>query len=197
MIEIAFAPLAFTSPLQDAQTDKSQIFCPICVANGYASGSKSDKNWFFSANSTGGALWFRGIERLQIGAVYHQGTKAIRGIGGYQLLTESMSAPALNISYGVQSQDTGRTGSSLTLERNFFKGIESLNVFAGVSRRTGEDVNRAVYGFKWSPDDRLFFGNQYDGTDHNPFAQIVVGDRSYGLLYNASKTLSLTFGINF
>jgi hypothetical protein len=200
MLEL-LVPTSFTlySPQQmdDKAVDKSQIFCPICVANGYASGVKSDQDWFFAANSSGGALWYRGIDRVQLGAVYHQGSRGLRALAGYQILQESAGAPALNISYGVQSQETGSTGTSLTLEKNFFRGIESLNVFGGVSRRTGETQNRAVYGFKWSPDDRWFFGNQFDGVDHNPFFQVVRGDKSYGLLYTATRKVSLTFGISF
>lgn len=200
MIEL-FSSAAFTlyqqPDRQDESTDRSQIFCPICVANGYASGVKSDQNWFFAANSSGGALWYRGIDRVQLGAVYHQGSRGLRALAGYQVLEESNRAPALNVSYGVQSQETGSTGTSLTLEKNFFRGIETLNVFGGVSRRTGETQNRAVYGFKWSPDDRWFFGNQFDGLDHNPFFQVVRGDRSYGLLYTATRKVSLTLGVSF
>lgn len=200
MLEL-LSPAAFTLyptiQAEEQASDKSQIFCPICVANGYASGIKSDQDWFFAANSSGGALWYRGIDRVQLGAVYHQGSRGLRALAGYQLLQESGQAPALNISYGVQSQETGTTGTSITLEKNFFRGIESLNVFGGVSRRTGETTNRAVYGFKWSPNDRWFIGNQFDGIDHNPFFQIVKGDKSYGLLYTATKKISLTFGISF
>ncbi len=200
MLEL-LSPASFTLyptiQAEEQASDKSQIFCPICVANGYASGIKSDQDWFFAANSSGGALWYRGIDRVQLGAVYHQGSRGLRALAGYQLVQESGRAPALNISYGVQSQETGTTGTSLTLEKNFFRGIESLNVFGGVSRRTGETTNRAVYGFKWSPNDRWFIGNQFDGIDHNPFFQIVKGDKSYGLLYTATKKISLTFGISF
>lgn len=200
MLELFSVP-AFTlypsAQASDQTADKSQIFCPICVANGYASGVKSDQDWFFAANSSGGALWYRGIDRVQLGAVYHQGSRGIRALAGYQIVQESGRSPALNASYGVQSQETGATGTSFTLEKNFFRGIESLNVFGGVSRRTGETINRAVYGFKWSPDDRWFIGDQFDGIDHNPFFQIVRGDKSYGLLYTATKKISLTFGISF
>ncbi len=200
MIEL-FSPPPFTlyasTQSGDQTADKSQMFCPICVANGYASGVKSDRDWFFAANSSGGALWYRGIDRVQLGAVYHQGSRGLRALAGYQIVQESGRLPAFNVSYGVQSQETGSTGTSLTLEKNYFRGIESLNVFAGVSRRTGETTNRAVYGFKWSPDDSWFIGDQFDGIDHNPFFQLVRGDKSYGLLYTATKKISLTFGISF
>jgi hypothetical protein len=189
-----------TAPLtvyQEQTTDGSQVYCPICVANGYASGIRSKKEWFLSANSSGGALWFGGLKRIQLGATYHQASKSVRGLLAYQVLEETAGTPGLNFSYGVQSQETGRTGTSITLEKNFAKGASSLNLFGGVAYRTSENFGRAVAGFKYSPNDVYFIGNQFDGVDHNPFFQIVKGDRSVGLLYVGSKKLSLTVGLTF
>jgi hypothetical protein len=195
-LSLGFAPII----LQDSSsTDKgSQVFCPICVANGYASGMRTRKDWFISANSSGGALWFTGISRLQLGATYHQASKGLRGLLGYQVIQESQSSPALNLSYGIQSQETGRTGTSLTFEKNYTRGsTQSMNVFAGVSFRSNESNGRVVGGLKYSSDDRWFYGNQFDGEDHNPFLQYVRGNQSVGLIYIGAKNLSLTVGYSF
>jgi hypothetical protein len=191
---------AQTSNTEDEEkkaSQKSEVFCPICVANGYASGIRNPKEWFATINSVGTAIWNTSIPRVQIGATYHGSSKAIRGLFGYRILDEGFDKPGLNFSYGIQSQETGATGTSLTLEKNFFKGRQSLNTFAGVAFRTTETVGRFVGGFKYSNDDKWFFGNQYDGRDNNPFVQLTKGNQSVGLLMVASKNLSLTFGITF
>lgn len=179
------------------QQNQSEVFCPICVANGYASGIRNPKNWFATTNSVGTAIWNISIPRVQLGLTYHGSSRAVRGLFGYRLLNERTNTPGLNFSYGIQSQETGATGTSLTLEKNFYRGAESLNFFAGAGFRTGEDFGRLVTGFKYSPDDVWFFGNQFDGRDQNPFLQYTKGSQSIGLLLVAQKNLTLTFGITF
>jgi hypothetical protein len=212
LVSVAFVLTAFASLCSAQEMDKSKqmdkakdetlkdpskVFCPICVANGYASGVARPKDWFLTSNSVGTALWNVSIPRLQLGLTYHGSSKAVRALVGYQLATETFKTPGLNISYGIQSQETGATGTSVTLEKNFFRGNQSLNIFSGVSFRSTDSLGRFVGGVKFSPDGTWYVGNQYDGLANNPFVQYTWGDKSIGLLNVAGKKLTATFGITF
>jgi hypothetical protein len=98
-------------------SQESKVFCPICVANGYSSSVRKPKDWFFSVNNVGAALWYTSIPRTQVGLTFHGSSRAIRPIITYQPVTETTNTPALNVSYGLQSQETGSTGAAVTLEK--------------------------------------------------------------------------------
>ncbi|MBS1709251.1 MAG: hypothetical protein JSS65_11105 [Armatimonadetes bacterium] len=172
----------------------SKVFCPICVANGYSATTDSkDKKWFFTANSTGGAVWHTGIDRLQVGIGYHRTSQAVRGLLSYKLVPRLADNLSLNVGYGIESQESGATGASTTLEWN--KG--PLNAFAGASVQTNDGRLRPVGGFKWNVSGPWTVGNQFDGRDHNPFVQHRWQDTSLGLVYIAGKRLSLSLGVSF
>ncbi|MDX2065411.1 MAG: hypothetical protein SFX74_06680 [Fimbriimonadaceae bacterium] len=192
---IPLVPPQILAPERPATSSK--VFCPICVANGYASAPSSTKKWFFTGNSVGSALWYLGEPRWQFGATYHSATQGVRALVGYQAITERHGAPALNLSYGLQSQETGATGVSVTLEKNGGYGPGRWNVFAGASVRSRESVVRPVAGFRYSPSMRWSFGNQYDGNVHNPFVQYRWREYSVGALAVGARVLTLTFGISF
>jgi len=177
--------------------DGSKVFCPICVANGYASGIESPKKWFFTANSVGAALWNVSIPRVHLGATFHGSSRGVRALFAYQAVLERDELPGLNLSYGLQSQETGATGAAVTLEKNYRFGENRVNLFGGVSRQTNETKLRTVFGTKYSPDGKWFIGNQFDGRAQNPFVQYVKGDYSVGLLLVSAKDLTLTFGVTF
>lgn len=176
----------------------SRVYCPICVANGYASTTRSStKKWFFTANSVGGALWTSSIPRLQLGVGYHGSSRAVRALASYRLVPEEHGNVGVNVGYGIQSQETGASGFSTTFELNPNIGRGSLNLFGGASLQSDESRLRPVGGFKWSPDGTWVVGNQYDGRAQNPFVQYLFGNSSVGLLYVAARRLTLTGGISF
>lgn len=177
--------------------EQGKVFCPVCVANGYASStSAAGKDWFVTGNSVGGALWYQGVDRLQLGVGFHSSSEAVRGLFSYRLIPNLGQDLGLNIGYGFQNQESGATGVSSTLEWNPRLVRGSLNLYAGASRQT-DARNRFIYGAKWSPDGVWFVGNQFDGRDHNPFFQRSFGHYSVGLIYVAGKRVSLSAGYQF
>lgn len=177
---------------------QSKVFCPICVANGYASTTTAtNKDWFFTANQVGGAIWNTSLPRLQLGLGLHSGDNAIRALVSFKAIPENKEGIGLNLGYGFQSQETGAAGFSSTAEWNPRWSQGSLNVFAGTSIQSNDGRVRPVVGFKVSPDQRWFLGTQYDGRANNPFIQRNFGDYSIGLIYIASRRLSATVGISF
>jgi len=189
-----------TATPEDLYPEKigSRVYCPICVANGYASSTRaSDKKWFLTGNSVGGALWTSVIPRLQLGVGWHGSSGAVRALTSYQLLPEERGNVGINLGYGIQNQETGAAGFSATFELNprFRRG--SLNLFAGTSLQSDDNRLRAVGGFKWSPDNTWVIGNQYDGRAQNPFVQYLFGNNSVGLLYVGARRLTLTGGVSF
>ncbi len=196
---IGLCAIAGSSFGQEHSSKESQgkVFCPVCVANGYASSTTAaGKDWFITGNSVGGALWYQGIDRLQIGVGFHSSSEAVRGLFSYRLIPNLGRDLGLNIGYGFQNQESGATGVSSTLEWNPQLERGSLNVYAGASRQT-DARNRFIYGAKWSPDGVWFVGNQFDGRDHNPFFQRSFGHYSVGLIYVAGKRVSLSAGYQF
>jgi hypothetical protein len=189
--------LALSTPhLHQEQDPQGKVFCPVCVANGYAASTTStDRDWFLTGNSVGGALWYQGINRLQLGIGYHQSSQAVRGLFSYRL-ADFNDDLGLNIGYGFQSQETGSTGASATIEWNPKISHGTLNLYTGASYQTDERT-RLVYGAKWSPDQLWFIGNQYDGRTHNPFIQRSFGNYSLGLIAINGKTLSISAGVSF
>jgi hypothetical protein len=184
--------IPFPVQLPPAEPDRTRIFCPICVGNGYASAPREPKEWFLTANSVGGAIWNQSIPDWQLGLSYHQSTRAVRALVSFRAVRETESRPAVNLSYGVQSQETGATGGAATAEKSF----GAWHVYAGASVQTDGRV-RPVGGVRFSVDTAWSAGNQYDGRAHNPFVQYSFGDYSVGLLAIAGKRLSLTAGLTF
>jgi hypothetical protein len=178
-------------------SQESKVFCPICVANGYSSSVRKPKDWFFSVNNVGAALWYTSIPRTQVGLTFHGSSRAIRPIITYQPVTETTNTPALNVSYGLQSQETGSTGAAVTLEKNFYLPNLEINAFGGAARRTFETFNRTVYGVKIAYKEAWVLGHQFDGRDPNPFVQYRWDDYSVGILLVSGKNATLTFGITF
>ena len=186
------------TPIEIPYADGSKVFCPICVANGYsASTQATGKQWFLTGNSVGGAIWNSSIPRLQLGLGYHGSSRAVRGLVSYRAIEQVVPGVGLNLGYGFQSQESGATGASATLEHNMVRGAGVLNLFGGISVQENDRRGRFVGGFKWSPDGKWFVGNQYDGRAHNPFVQRAFGDYSLGLLYVSARSLSLTAGWSF
>ena len=196
-----FAPALLTAQVsQDLNLprQKSRIYCPICVANGYSSGtSTSGQKWFLTTNSVGSALWNSEIPRLTLGVGYHGSTKALRGLASYQLVPEEKNRPGFNLGYGIQSRETGATGFSATAEINPYVYGKSVNYFAGFSVQSDDGRVRPVAGVKYSPDKVWYFGDQYDGRAHNPFVNRSFGRYSVGALWVAARTLTVTVGVSF
>jgi len=180
------------------QAKPTLVPCPICVANGYASArAEPDKPWFATANSVGGALWYSGLPRVQVGVGYHGSSRAVRALASFRAWEARGGAPAVNLGYGFQSQETGATGFSATAEWQRDLSSGTLHFYGGLSIPVEDSRVRPVGGFRYAWDEVWAAGVQYDGNDPNPFVNRSFGPVTLGVLWVATRSVTATIGYRF
>ncbi|HJP83791.1 MAG TPA: hypothetical protein VJ835_09830 [Fimbriimonadaceae bacterium] len=138
-------------------------------------------------------VWYRPIDRLQIGAALLWKQGAFRGLANYQLVKETVSQPSIRVGFGLQGIGTGNPGYFATMEKSLFLKEGGITAYAGVGFRTNEDHAHGLGGVKFSPADTPWtLGVQFDGHWAHPFATYRLKDGwSVGAYLVESRTPGL------
>lgn len=139
-------------------------------------------------------LWYRPMDRLQLGVALLWKQGAFRGLANYEALQETAKSPNLKVGLGLQGIGTGNPGFFATSEKNWAFPSGNLNVFGGIGFRANEDHAHGLGGFKFSFPGPWTMGLQLDGHNAHPFVTYGWDRHSVGLYLIETKSLGFMWG---
>ena len=142
-------------------------------------------------------LWYRVDPRLELGLAYLSKQGAFRALASYRLSPETLNAPSVSVSAGVQGIGTGNPGYSGTLEKNWQLGTYKLNTYGGIGVRSNENRLYPVGGVKLTDRSGVTLGVQHDGIVASPFVTYSHDRATIGFYLVGAKNPAYLVGFRF